>query len=121
MARALGIGSRDGVRLSPRQEGLARCHHRPATTASPEIAAGVGYESRGHYPAVIRVQIRKARHPVDDDGELGCSRVPSPPITAGPPMAGAVARSAQPFTLLDTRRRTDVATVALSSVLSSRA
>src|SRR6266704_3230983 len=116
MARAMGIGSRDGVRLSPRQEGFARCPHRPATTASPGTAARVGYEGRGHHPAVIRVQIRRARHPVDDDGELGRSRGPSPPITAGPPMAGAVARSTQPFTLLGTRRRTDVATVALSSL-----
>src|SRR5438445_12486446 len=101
MARAMGIGSRDGVRLSPRQEGLARYHHRPATTASPRTATGVGYESRGHHPAVIRVQIRRARHPVDNDGELGRSRVPSPPITAGHPMAGAVARSTQSFTFLD--------------------
>src|SRR2546425_2812112 len=118
MARALGIGSRDGVRLSPRQEGLARCHHRPATTASPEIAAGVGYESRGHYPAVIRVQIRKARHPVDDDGELGRSRVPSPPITAGPPLAGAVGRSPPTFSFRGTLRGPGVAAGARSSVLS---
>src|SRR2546428_9183600 len=121
MAGTMGVGSRDGVRLSPRQEGLARCHHRPATSASPGTAAGVGCKGGVHHPAVIRVQIRRARYPVDDDGELDCSRVPSPPITAGPPLVDAVARSAQPFTLLDTRRRTDVATVALSSVLSSRA
>src|SRR5438094_606349 len=121
MAGTMGVGSGGGVRLSPREEGLARCHHCPAKITPPGTAAGVGCEGRGHYPAVIRLQIRRARHPVDGNAELDCSRVPSPPITADSPMAGTAPRPAQPLTLLAPRRCTSVATVALPSALSSRA
>ena len=120
MAGAMGVGSRGGVRLSPREEdalqGAISAQQKRLQELRQELGDKAEAITRRLFGARLGERVTQWMM-TENWTALGAIS----PDYGEPSYGRHCGTIRSTFTLLDTRRRTNVATVALSSALSTRA